>query len=156
MPTLHFATHFIPLIGRHSPRNLPRTNDLLMHNASDCVLVQILFMRCCVRAPLWKTANRCLKQWEKIKQGRTPVPSNSDVKPCVTVQNQVLPLSLASCICNSTSFCVSLKGRRSRTSRLMKNAVRLIYNTYWYPKIWWRSHKKLIKGPNNCFFSFGS
>ena len=70
-------------------------------------------------------------------------------QPCLTVQYQVLPLSLASYNCNSTSFCVSLEGRRRRSLRLMINTLRLMYNTNWYHQIWWRSHKK---GPNNCFF----
>ena len=43
-----------------------------MHNGSNCVLVQILFMFCCIRAPLWKTANRFRKQSEKYNRGKTP------------------------------------------------------------------------------------
>lgn len=76
---------------------------------------------------------------------------DSDVQPCLTVQYQVLPLSLVSYNCNSISFCVLLEGRRRRSLRLMINAIRLMYNTNWYHQIWWRSHKK---GPSNCFFFF--
>ena len=58
--------------GRHSPSDLCKTNDLHMCNASNCVWVQILFMFCCIRAPLWKTANRFRKQSEKYNRGKTP------------------------------------------------------------------------------------
>ena len=74
MPTPHNASQRILsfFTGRHSPSDLCKTNDLHMHNTSNCVWVQILFMFCCIRAPLWKTANRFRKQSEKYNRGKTP------------------------------------------------------------------------------------